>query len=208
MAVGLTPYQLRFCPASYLHEEHFPVSWRWLQASVPEWRTLPACNQALLDELALAIDYELPAQLGGLALFPAEALALVLRQIGAVLHGEAIRHCLQAPVLRQIIAVLGEEGHRSLLARLDLLIGPWPAGWQQPLPATLDSASLEAAGLGFWLAAAGAAHPAWVRRLALRLPVSPQRPGWSLADAELPLARALCLKIAKQVTPQCCHLLK
>ncbi|WP_033138601.1 Yop proteins translocation protein K [Aeromonas finlandensis] len=208
MTPGLTPYQLRFCPASYLHEEHFPSSWRWVQHVLPDWRMLSASNRALLDELVLGIDYEMPAALGGLALFPQAGLGMVLRRLGAVLHGEAIRHCLLAPALRQIIALLGEEGHRAVLSQLDLLVGPWPAGWQQPLPADLEGGYLETAGLQFWLAAAGDVDPDWARRLALRLPPAPPGPSWRLAASQLPLARALCLKIAKQVTPQCCHLLK
>ncbi|MNP44576.1 Yop proteins translocation protein K [compost metagenome] len=95
-----------------------------------------------------------------------------------------------------------------MLSQLDLLIGPWPAGWQQPLPAPLDGAYLEQAGLQFWLAAVGDADPDWARRLALRLPPATQVSSWRLVAEQLPLARALCLKIAKQVTPQCCHLLK
>ena len=208
MAVGLTPYQLRFCPASYLHEAHFPAAWCWLQAPLSDWRRLPAINGALLDELALGIDYEMPAPLGGLALFPLAELALVLRRLGAVLHGEGIRHCLLAPALREIISLLGEEGHKTVLSQLDLLIGPWPAGWQRPLPAQLDGAYLEQAGLQFWLAAVGDVDPDWARRLSLRLPPATQASSWRLVAEQLPLARALCLKIAKQVTPQCCHLLK
>ncbi len=138
MTVGLTPYQLRFCPASYLHEAHLPSSWAQVPELLPEWRTLPASNGALLEALTLGIGYEMPAPLGGLALFPQSELVLLLRRLGAVLHGEAIRRCLLAPTLRQIIALLGEEGHRAVLSQLDLLIGPWPAGWQQPLPAQLD----------------------------------------------------------------------
>lgn len=206
--VALTPYQLRFCPASYLHEDHFPDLWRWLPQSMPEWRNLPASNQALLDELTLGIDYGLPSPLGGLALFPAELLRSLLRQLGAVLHGEAIRHSLQAGVLRQVIALLGEEGHRSLLAGLDLLIGPWPAGWQLSLPERFDEAALQMAGLGFWLAATGDADPDWARRLILRLPASPLLRRWRVSDELRPLAQGLCLKLAKQVTPECCHLLK
>ena len=208
MAVGLTPYQLRFCPAAYLDDGHFPESWRWVQEVMPEWRTLPAVNEALLDELALDIAYELPSPLGGLALFPQEALASLLTYLGAVLHGESIRHCLLAAGLRHIISLLGEEGYRALLSQLDLLIGPWPSGWQQPLPQQPDGAYLKAAGLQFWLAAAGEADAGWRRRLALRLSPSLPAPSWHLASEQVPLARALCLKIAKQVTPQCCHLLK
>lgn len=104
-----------------------------------------------------------------------------------MLHGEAIRHCLLAPTLRQIIALLGEEGHRAVLSQLDLLIGPWPAGWQQPLPAQLDEGLLEEAGLQFWLAAAGRL-PDWARRLALRLPL--RHPGhhclWRLISGHWP----------------------
>lgn len=208
MAAGLTPYQLRFCPASYLDAGHFPEPWCWLQQALPEWRTLPALNGALLDELALGVDYEPPSLLGGLALFPQSELSLLLRRLGAVLHGEAIRHCLQAASLRHLIGLLGEEGHRTLLSRLDLLIGPWPAGWQRPLPAQPDGAYLEQTGLQFWLAAVGEADPGWARRLVLRLAPAQAVAPWQLATPLLPLARALCLKIAKQVTPQCCHLLK
>ncbi|MGL5502984.1 MAG: SctK family type III secretion system sorting platform protein, partial [Aeromonas veronii] len=94
MTVGLTPYQLRFCPASYLHEARLPSSWAQVPKLLPEWRTLPASNGALLEALALGIGYEMPAPLGGLALFPQSELVLLLRRLGAVLHGEAIRHCL------------------------------------------------------------------------------------------------------------------
>ena len=93
MTVGLTPYQLRFCPASYLHEAHLPSSWAQVPKLLPEWRTLPASNGALLEALALGIGYEMPAPLGGLALFPQSELVLLLRRLGAVLHGEAIRRC-------------------------------------------------------------------------------------------------------------------
>lgn len=208
MAAGLTPYQLRFCPASYLDEGHFPKTWCGLREALPAWRTLPALNGALLNELALGIEYDLPVPLGGLALFPQAELILLLRRLGAVLHGEAIRHCLQAPMLRHLISLLGEEGHRTLLSQLDLLIGLWPAGWQRSLPAQPDGAYLEQAGLQFWLAAVGEADPGWARRLALRLPLASAVAPWKLATEQLPLARVLCLKIAKQVTPQCCHLLK
>lgn len=208
MAVGLTPYQLRFCPASYLHEDHMPHPWRWLLRPLSDWRTHPAINGALLDELALGIGYEMPALLGGVALFPQVELTSVLRRLGAVLHGEAIRHSVLAPVLRQIIALLGEEGHRAVLSQLDLLIGPWPVGWQRPLPDQLDAAYLEEVGLQFWLAAAGEADPDWAHRLALRRPPATRDLSWCLGADQQPLAQALCLKIAKQVTPQCCHLLK
>ena len=128
MTVGLTPYQLRFCPASYLHEAHLPSSWAQVPELLPEWRTLPASHGALLEARALGIGYEMPAPLGGLALFPQSELVLLLRRLGAVLHGEAIRICLQAPTLRQIIAqqqkvkpgdsrsflALDEELHRTL----------------------------------------------------------------------------------------------
>ncbi len=169
---------------------------------------LPASNGTLFEALGLGIGYEMPVPLGGLALFPQSELVLLLRRLGAVLHGEAIRRCLLALTLRQIIALLGKEGHRTLLSQLDLLIGPWPAGWQQPLPAQLEEGLLEEAGLQFWLAAAGEGYADWARRLALRLPPAPPGPSWPLAADQLPLAQALCLKIAKQVTPQCCHLLK
>lgn len=208
MTVGLTPYQLRFCPAAYLDEGHFPESWRWAQETMPEWRTLPAVNEALLDELALDTVYELPSPLGGLALFPRSELIRLLTYLGAVLHGESIRHCLLASSLRHIINLLGEDGYRTLLSQLDLLIGPWPAGWQQPLPQQLNDVCLEATGLQFWLAAAGETAPGWYQRLALRLPPMIPAPTWHMATEQVPLARALCLKIAKQVTPQCCHLLK
>ncbi len=118
---------------------------------------LPASNGTLFEALGLGIGYEMPVPLGGLALFPQSELVLLLRRLGAVLHGEAIRRCLLALTLRQIIALLGKEGHRTLLSQLDLLIGPWPAGWQQPLPAQLEEGLLEEAGLQFWLAAAGKA---------------------------------------------------
>ena len=208
MTVGLTPYQLRFCPASYLHEAHLPLSWRRVTEILPEWRVLSASNGALLEVLSLGIGYDLPAPLGGLALFPQRELVQLLRRLGAVLHGEAIRNCLLAPVVRQVIALLGEEGHKTVISQLDLLIGPWPAGWQLPLPAQLDEVCLEEAGLHFWLAAAGEGEPDWARRLVLRLPPAPRNCSWTLSPDQLPLARALCLKIAKQVTPQCCHLLK
>ncbi|MGL5539623.1 MAG: SctK family type III secretion system sorting platform protein, partial [Aeromonas veronii] len=80
MTVGLTPYQLRFCPASYLHEAHLPSSWAQVPELLPEWRTLPASNGALLEALALGIGYEMPAPLGGLALFPQSELVLLLRR--------------------------------------------------------------------------------------------------------------------------------
>ena len=208
MELLLTSYQLRFCPARYLDERHLPASTRRVLEGLTLWRHQGRLNAWLLGELSLSVDYQTPASLGGLALYPQAALEWTLGSLGALLHGRAIRQLLRAGDLHRVHEAIGETGHRYCLEQLDLIIGQWPEGWQQPLPQGALQAYLQVCGLQFWLFALGPVDQCFARRLALRL--APQT--WPVAvmpDAgNQPLAKVLCLKVARQVSPECFHLLK
>ncbi len=208
MALLLTPYQLRFCPARYLDERHLSGSVREVLAGLAQWREQSRLNAWLLEELSLSTDYRMPEALGGLALYPQAAFELTLGYLGGLLHGQAMRQLLRASDVQPVREAIGEAGHRYCLEQLDLIIGRWPAGWQQRLPHGSLQGYFQACGLQFWLFALGSVDEGYTRRLALRLAPHAQLPTL-LADAEnQPLARALCLKVARQVSPECFHLLK
>ncbi|RON67788.1 Yop proteins translocation protein K [Pseudomonas fluorescens] len=213
MTLLLTPYQLRFCPARYIHPTRVPPALMQLADTLSHWRRHSGINAWLLSECALDIHYELPPTLGGLAFFEQAALEKTLGYLGALLHGHAIRQVLDASNLRRVHAAIGEAGHRYCLEQLELIIGAWPPGWQQPLPDGELGDCLRQRALAFWLLACTDAAPGFARRLALRLAraepgVSTPVVHWAVSSSQRSLAQALCLKIARQVSPQCFHLLK
>lgn len=125
----LTAYQLRFCPARYIHESHLPAVLLRLLPALPDWRRQSVLNAWLLEQLELDCAFRMPAQLGGLALYPQAALERTLGWLGALLHGQALRQVLDGARVRRIRAQIGEQGqrfcleqarpaHRSLAARL------------------------------------------------------------------------------------------
>ncbi|HCS09140.1 MAG TPA: preprotein translocase K, partial [Pseudomonas sp.] len=67
---------------------------------------------------------------------------------------------------------------------------------------------LQTCGLEFWLSAAGDIDSGCARRLRVRLPPGPPSRYAALPAENPALAQALCLKVARQVSPECCHLLK
>lgn len=208
MALLLTSYQLRFCPARYLDERHLGVSVRAVLQGLGEWRHQSRLNAWLLEELALGVDYQAPVALGGLALYPQPAFELTLSYLGALLHGRAIRQLLRAGEVQHVREAIGEAGHRYCLEQLDLIIGQWPEGWQQRLPQGPLQAYLQICGLHFWLYALGPVDEGYARRLVLRLAPWTSPPVWLPEAEKQKLASALCLKVARQVSPECCHLLK
>lgn len=213
MTLLLTPYQLRFCPARYIHPTRVPPALMQLADTLSHWRRHSGINAWLLSECSLDIHYELPPTLGGLAFFEQAALEKTLGYLGALLHGHAIRQVLDASNLRRVHAAIGEAGHRYCLEQLELIIGAWPPGWQQPLPDGELGDCLRQRALAFWLQACADAAPGFARRLALRLAraepgVSTPVVHWAVSSSQRSLAQALCLKIARQVSPQCFHLLK
>ncbi len=147
----LTAYQLRFCPARYIHESHLPAVLLRLLPALPDWRRQSVLNAWLLEQLELDCAFRMPAQLGGLALYPQAALERTLGWLGALLHGQALRQVLDGARVRRIRAQIGEQGQRFCLEQLDLLIGRWPPGWQRALPETRKKAiSGAAAWLSGW----------------------------------------------------------
>ena len=66
-AMPLTAYQLRFCPARYIHESHLPAVLLRLLPALPDWRRQSVLNAWLLEQLELDCAFRMPAQLGGLA---------------------------------------------------------------------------------------------------------------------------------------------
>ncbi|ETS33185.1 preprotein translocase K [Photorhabdus temperata] len=208
MATALTPYQFRFCPASYIHANHLAPDWLTVLSSLPEWRSSPRINGLLLTQFDLNVDYELPAGLGNIALLEQSYLEQLLTWLGALLHGQAIRHCLLAAELRHLHDSLGKEGHHFCLKYLDIIIGNWPAGWQRSLPTTINENYFRTSALQFWLMAMEPFPADFAKRLSLRLPPHNNLPAWPVSQAERPLAQALCLKLAKQVNTECYLLLK
>ncbi|MBH3309879.1 SctK family type III secretion system sorting platform protein, partial [Pseudomonas mosselii] len=73
-------------------------------------------------------------------------------------------------------------------------------------PRDLD-AYLPGCGLAFWLQACGEVDPGFARRMALRLPGMTAVPTWPMDAEQRDLARTLCLKVARDRSPECCHLL-
>ncbi|NDK98221.1 Yop proteins translocation protein K [Photorhabdus bodei] len=208
MVTALTPYQFRFCPASYIHSDHLLSEWLAVLSSLPEWRNSPRLNGLLLTQFDLHVDYELPTGLGNIALLEQSCLEQLLTWLGALLHGQAIRHCLMATELRHLHDSLGKEGHRFCLNYLDIIIGNWPTGWQRSLPPEINANYFRTSALQFWLTAMEPPPIDFAKRLSLRLPAYENLAAWPISQAERPLAQALCLKLAKQVNTECYHLLK
>ncbi len=206
-AMPLTAYQLRFCPARYIHESHLPAVLLRLLPALPDWRRQSVLNAWLLEQLELDCAFRMPAQLGGLALYPQAALERTLGWLGALLHGQALRQVLDGARVRRIRAQIGEQGQRFCLEQLDLLIGRWPPGWQRALPENPEDGYFRRCGLAFWLAACSDADCGFSRRLRLRLEAMPAPADWTFDEQRRSLARTLCLKVARQASDECFHLL-
>ncbi|WP_286089021.1 SctK family type III secretion system sorting platform protein [Pseudomonas sp. MWU13-3659] len=208
MELPLTFFQFRYCPARYLHAEHLPAALRQVVHALPHWRQDSTINGWLLGELELREGFDSPAQMGGLGLFEQPALEATLGALGGLLHGQAIQRLVDQASLERVLRALGEDGHRFCLEKWRLIIGQWPAGWQRELPPGELEGYLLGCGLAFWLAACGDVAAGFARRLALRLASAPAPPAWSMNDEQLKLARTLCLKVARERSPACFHLLK
>ena len=205
--MSMTPFQLRYCPARYLHQAHCPEPLRQVAQALPHWRRDSSINGWLLSALDLAEPFEVPERLGGLALYPQPAFERVLATVGGLLHGQAIVRLLDRADQTRLRQVLGDQGLRYCLEKWRLLIGPWPPGWQQALPSGALEVELPVQGLSFWLQACGCTDPGFARRLALRLPGTGALSTWPMSDDQRALARILCLKVARDRSPECCHLL-
>ncbi len=127
--------------------------------------------------------------------------------LGALLHGQALRQVLDGARVRRIRAQIGEQGQRFCLEQLDLLIGRWPPGWQRALPENPEDGYFRRCGLAFWLAACSDADCGFSRRLRLRLEAMPAPADWTFDEQRRSLARTLCLKVARQASDECFHLL-
>ncbi|WP_225933145.1 SctK family type III secretion system sorting platform protein [Pseudomonas maumuensis] len=203
----MNQFQLRYCPAHYLHRAHCPEPLRQVAQVLPQWRQDSSINAWLLSVLGLAEPFAMPMQLGGLGLYPQPEFQGVLASLGGLLHGQAIQQRLDRAGQVYLRQALGEQGHRYCLEKCSLIIGPWPSGWQRALPSGALDDYLPICGLAFWLQACGEVDPGFVRRLALRLPGTDVLPVWPIDDEQRDLARILCLKVARDRSPQCCHLL-
>ncbi len=203
----MTPFQLRYCPASYLHQAQCPEPLLQEVQALPHWRRDSAINGWLLSALDLAEPFEIPERLGGLALYPQPAFERVLATVGGLLHGQAIMRLLARADQTCLRHALGDQGLRYCLEKWRLIIGPWPPGWQRALPSGALEVDLPLQGLSFWLQACGCTDPGFARRLALRLPGAGALPTWPLSDDQRALARILCLKVARDRSLECCHLL-
>ncbi|MGN2256195.1 Yop proteins translocation protein K [Pseudomonas aeruginosa] len=203
----LTAYQLRFCPARYIHESHLPAVLLRLLPALPDWRRQSVLNAWLLEQLELDCAFRMPAQLGGLALYPQAALE---RTLGCSARCCTARPCGSCWTVRGYGASapqIGEQGQRFCLEQLDLLIGRWPPGWQRALPENPEDGYFRRCGLAFWLAACSDADCGFSRRLRLRLEAMPAPADWTFDEQRRSLARTLCLKVARQASDECFHLL-
>lgn len=208
MVLPLTFFQFRYCPARYLHADHLPIALSQVVHALPSWRQDSAINAWLLDELGLLEAFEAPPQMGGLGLFEQPALEATLGALGGLLHGQAIQRLVDQPSLERVLRALGDDGHRFCLEKWRLILGQWPAGWQRDLPPGELGDYLRGCGLAFWLGACGQVEPGFTQRLALRLARVQAMPAWAMNDEQLKLARTLCLKVARERSPACFHLLK
>lgn len=208
MEIPLTMFQFRYCPARYLHTMNMPSSLCHIVQALPQWRHDSTINAWLLSELDLEHGFDNPRPLGGLSLYDQPTLEVTLATLGGLLHSQDIQQLIEHTSLQRVLRVLGEDGHRYCLEKWRLIIGQWPQGWQRPLPEGELDHYLPLCGLAFWLSACGETDPGFARRLALRLPTAAQMPVWPMDDEKLDLARALCLKVARERSPACCHLLK
>nr|MBF3180375.1 type III secretion system sorting platform protein PscK [Pseudomonas aeruginosa] len=118
-----------------------------------------------------------------------------------------LRQVLDGARVRRIRAQIGEQGQRFCLEQLDLLIGRWPPGWQRALPENPEDGYFRRCGLAFWLAACSDADCGFSRRLRLRLEAMPAPADWTFDEQRRSLARTLCLKVARQASDECFHLL-
>lgn len=207
MDIALTAFQFRHCPGRYLHPTQLPAALGLVAETHGQWRQDSSVNGWLLAELDLDDAFAMPAALGGLALYPQPALENVLAALGGVLHGGAMQGLVDRRSQLRLRDALGVQGHRYCLEKWRLIIGPWPPGWQHSLPQGALQAYLPNCGLAFWLGACGPSDAGFVRRLMLRLPVATLQPSWPMDDAQRALARTLCLKVARDRSPECFHLL-
>ncbi|MBV4507922.1 Yop proteins translocation protein K [Pseudomonas sp. BW13M1] len=203
----MTEFQFRYCPAHYLHSTHCPEVLDQMVQALPYWRESREVNGWLMSVLELCEPFDLPERIGRLALFSQPALERVLASLGGLLHGQAIRQVLDRSGQARLQVALDPQGLRYCLEKWRLVIGPWPVGWQQALPAGDLDAYLPGCGLAFWLQACGEVDSGFARRLNLRLPGVILVPTWPMDDELRDLARTLCLKVARDRSPECCHLL-
>lgn len=78
----MTEFQLRFCPAHYLHMTHCPEVLGQAIQALPHWRESGAVNGWLISVLELSEPFDMPGRLGRLALFAQPALEQVLSSLG------------------------------------------------------------------------------------------------------------------------------
>lgn len=205
--MSLTAFQFRFCPGLFVHHDHLPQPLLGVLASLEAWQEDSRINGYLLSDLGLSCDYQQPTGLAGLGLLGSEELLKALYMLGAMLHGHSIRSTLEPNIQQQLRNVLGEQGVRSCLSQVDIIIGSWPSGWQQSMPKQGVAEQLLHTGLSFWLAASAPLDEAFAKRLRLRLPKFTQTIDYDIALEQRPLAKALCMKVTKLVIPECLHLL-
>lgn len=203
----MTEFQLRYCPANYLHLNHCPGALSQVAPALPLWRESCTLNGWLMSVLGLSEPFDVPERLGKLAYYPQPVFERVLSSLGGLLHGRAIKQLLDPEGQTRLRQALDLQDLRYCLEKWPLVIGPWPAGWQQVLPAGDLDAYLPGCGLAFWLQACGEVDPGFARRMALRLPGMTAVPSWPMDAEQRDLARTLCLKVARDRSPECCHLL-
>ncbi|MBC7211909.1 MAG: SctK family type III secretion system sorting platform protein [Pseudomonas sp.] len=104
----MTEFQLRYCPANYLHLNHCPGALSQVAPALPLWRESCALNGWLMSVLGLSEPFDVPERLGKLAYYPQPVFERVLSSLGGLLHGRAIKQ------------LLDPEGQTRLRQALDL----------------------------------------------------------------------------------------
>ncbi|WP_038172605.1 MULTISPECIES: SctK family type III secretion system sorting platform protein VscK [Vibrio] len=209
-------YNFNYCPCQYIDITWLTQPLPWLE-NLGGWRKRPALNQWCLREWGVTPVSETAFNVPSfsLALLPLEPLNDLIIMVGGVLHCQAMRHIVLKEPKQHLNSVFGMTGARYCIQQGPMLLSNWPLGWQKSLPSQFDCVGLKtrARELGLvWFNfllrdAPESLHQRWRFKLKSSESVSQSSSPW-LDVNQHDLAYQLTKKIAKQVIPQCFHLLK
>ena len=209
-------HQFNFCPAQYMHCSSLLESEPWL-INLFDWRNNALVNQWCLENWSLSVVAEnhFHQPYTSLVFLPCIELNKLLLTLGGVMYSQAMRQVVLKQPRKCLNNVFGIEEVKFLTQQGPMLIAQWPDGWQVPLPEILEERSLtaDATFMGYqWFKVLLSTLPSsLLLRFQLKLDIELiNREGnadW-LSKEHHDLAYRLIKKIAKQVIPQCFHLLK
>ena len=209
-------HQFNFCPAQYMHSSWLRESQPWL-TKITGWRTNALVNQWCLENWTLspAAEHHFHHPYSSLVLLPCKELNKLLLTVGGVMYSQAMRQVVLKEPKQCLNNVFGLEEVKFLTQQGPMLIAQWPNDWQRSLPNSFDEQSLaeEALFIGYlWFKSLLSSLPSSLLKrcqfkLDIKFAMAEENADW-LNTENHDLAYRLIKKIAKQVIPQCFHLLK